>query len=68
MTDDEYKTGLGSLFPRLLVLSTLCMAFFMYERTDGMNRVCYYNHLGYTIPYVVHVIKTCPLTIEVPHG
>ena len=44
-----------------------CTAYYTSEYTDGMYRICYYSHLGSSIPYAVSVIKTCPLTIQVQH-
>ena len=45
-----------------------CSAYLDYEYTDGMSRVCVYNHLGTRVPYVVSSAQMCPLSIVVPHG
>lgn len=45
-----------------------CSAYLDYEYTDGMSRICVYNHLGTRIPVAYNIGSMCPLSIEVPHG
>jgi hypothetical protein len=45
-----------------------CSAYLDYEYTDGMYRICVYNHLGSRVPVAYSISTTCPLSIQVPHG
>jgi hypothetical protein len=40
-------------------------AFFKHERTSGMNKICFYDHLGSEVAITIKAIELCPLTIEV---
>lgn len=44
-----------------------CTAFFKYEYTSGMNKICVYDHLGSDFAYTVHSYDLCPVTLEVRH-
>jgi hypothetical protein len=44
-----------------------CSAYLDYEYTEGMSRVCVYNHLGTRVPYVISSASMCPLSLEIPH-
>jgi hypothetical protein len=66
----EGKAILASaLFAVLLYAAAAhaCTAFFKYERTSGMNKICVYNHLGSDYAITVSNISLCPLNIQVPH-
>lgn len=41
------------------------MAFFKYEQTSGMNKMCFYDHLGSQVAINVKSYEQCPLTINV---
>jgi len=41
------------------------MAFFKYERISGMNKICFYNHLGSEVAITITSYKLCPLSINV---
>lgn len=41
------------------------MAFFKYERTSGMNKICVYDHLGSDVAITIQSTQLCPLTINV---
>ena len=52
----------------LLTLSfsaTAGTAFFKYEYTSGMNKICVYDHLGSDIAITIKSFKLCPLSINV---
>ena len=40
-------------------------AFFKYERTSGMNKICFYDHLGSEVAITISAVKLCPLSIQV---
>ena len=40
-------------------------AFFKYERTSGMNKICVYDHLGSDVAITVRSYEICPMTINV---
>ncbi len=40
-------------------------AFFKYERTSGMNKICYYDHLGSEVAITLKSTQLCPLQIQV---
>ncbi len=40
-------------------------AFFKYERTSGMNKLCFYDYLGSEVAITIKVTQLCPLTIQV---
>ena len=40
-------------------------AFFKYERTSGMNKICFYDHLGSEVAITQSAVSLCPLTISV---
>ena len=44
-----------------------CTAFFQYEEKSGMNKICYYDHLGDKVAINVKAHQLCPLTIKVRH-
>ena len=59
---------------RLLLLLVLlsvpafaCTAFYTGEQISGMNKICYYDHLGNTVAYNVKSYELCPINIEVRH-
>jgi len=41
------------------------VAFLKYERTSGMNKICFYDHLGSEVAITISAIALCPLTINV---
>ncbi len=52
----------------VLLLSTPAFAgtaFYTGEVISGMNKICYYNHLGSTVAITLRSTDLCPLTIEV---
>lgn len=52
----------------LLLISSSAFAgtaFFKYERTSGMNKICFYDYLGSEIAITIGAVQLCPLTIEV---
>ena len=40
-------------------------AFFKYEYTSCMNKICVYDHLGSDVAITVKPYQLCPLTINV---
>ena len=40
-------------------------AFLKGEKTSGMNKICFYDHLGSEVAITVKSTDLCPLTIEV---
>ena len=44
-----------------------CTAFYESETTDGMNKICYYNHLGSGYAVTFQAYELCPLTIQARH-
>ena len=40
-------------------------AFFKYERTSGMNKICFYDYLGSEVAITQSAVSLCPLTISV---
>lgn len=44
-----------------------CTGFLKGERVSGMNKICYYDHLGSTVALNVKSYELCPLNIQVPH-
>lgn len=40
-------------------------AFLSGERSSGMNKICYYDHLGSTVAITIRAVELCPLTINV---
>jgi len=56
------------LISLLLILSfsaSAGMAFFKYERVSGMNKICFYDHLGSEVAITIKSYAICPLTINV---
>lgn len=43
----------------------MAVAFYTGEITQGLNKVCYYNHLGSIVTLTVRAVELCPLTVEV---
>lgn len=44
-----------------------CTAFYTGERISGMNKLCYFNHLGSDVVLTVRSIDLCPITVTWPH-
>ena len=44
-----------------------CQAYYTGEAMSGMNKICYYNHLGSTVAYNVRSHQLCPMSIQVSH-
>ncbi len=44
-----------------------CTAFKTGEQVSGMNKICYYNHLGSQAATTVASYQLCPLTIQIAH-
>lgn len=44
-----------------------CSAFYKYDRIDGMNRICTYNHLGSDYVTTIKSYNICPTSITVKH-
>lgn len=40
------------------------LAFFKYERTTGLNKICVYDHMGSDISITIKSYKLCPITIN----
>ena len=40
-------------------------AFFKYEYTSGMNKICVYDYLGSDVAITIKSYQLCPLTIRV---
>ena len=40
-------------------------AFLSGEQTSGMNKICYYDHLGSTVAITISSVELCPLSIQV---
>jgi hypothetical protein len=44
-----------------------CTAFFKYEYTSNMNKICVYDHLGSDYAITVSAVSLCPLTVNARH-
>ncbi|MFC1796066.1 hypothetical protein ACFL1V_03115 [Pseudomonadota bacterium] len=44
-----------------------CTGFFKYEEVSGMNKLCYYDHLGSKVAINKKSYELCPISIRVPH-
>jgi hypothetical protein len=51
---------------RLLILLG-CLAFFKYEQPAGLNKICFYDHLGSDVAITISAVELCPLSLRVPH-
>ena len=40
-------------------------AFLKGEKTSGMNKICFYDHLGSEVAITISATSLCPLTIDV---
>jgi hypothetical protein len=40
-------------------------AYFKYDQISGMNKICYYDHLGSTVAITIGATSLCPMTISV---
>jgi hypothetical protein len=52
----------------LLLISTPALAgtaFFSHEVISGMNKICYYNHLGSTVAITLRSTQMCAVTITI---
>ena len=62
--------GFAILLVGLMALATsaeACTAFLSGERTSGMNKICFYDHLGSDYAITVGAVKLCPLTVTARH-
>lgn len=41
------------------------LAFFKYERTSGMTKICFYDHMGSEVAITIKSYQLCPLNINV---
>ena len=41
------------------------VAFLTGERTSGMNKICFYDHLGSDVAITIGSTQLCPLTINI---
>ena len=48
-----------------MLVAIIAAAFYVGESTQGLNKVCYYDHLGSIVAITVEATDICPLTIEV---
>lgn len=58
------------IFVLTLVISTTawtCTAFYTHETVSGMNKICFYDHLGSTVAITVRNTRICPVTIKADH-
>jgi len=39
-------------------------AFFKYERISGINKICFYDHLGSEVAITIKSYELCPLTLN----
>jgi len=39
-------------------------AFFKYERISGLNKICFYDHLGSEVAITIKSYELCPLTLN----
>ena len=44
-----------------------CYGYYSSEQISGMNKICWYNHLGSNAAYTVAIHQLCPRTINVRH-
>ena len=51
----------------ILTIVLACLAFYKGERISGLNKICYYDHLGSTVAFNVKSYELCPINIEVRH-
>lgn len=54
----------------LLCLATFSLAhagtaFFKGEKVSGMNKICFYDHLGSEVAITISATSLCPLTINI---
>jgi len=49
------------------VKAIACTAFYTHETASGMNKICYYDHLGSQVAMTVRNVDICPLTFKVKH-
>lgn len=55
------------LIAMLMLVATTASAgtaFFSYETTSGMSKICYYNYMGSTVAITISATSLCPLTIS----
>lgn len=44
-----------------------CTAFYKSETVSGMNKICYYDHLGSSYAITVNSYRVCPTTVRASH-
>ncbi len=59
------KKTIAVLLIALSFSATAGTAFFKYERISGMNKLCFYDHMGSEVAITIKSYKICPLTINV---
>lgn len=58
------KKILGLLLITVSMTAYAATAFLTGERTSGMHKICYYDHLGDTVAITIKAYELCPLTIR----
>ena len=60
------KKFIAVIFASLVASSAFAgTAYFKYDRISGMNKICYYDHVGSTVAITVSSTSLCPMTISV---
>lgn len=64
--DIEMKKLTAAIFAVVFASSAFAgTAFFKYERSSGMNKICFYDHIGSEVAITVKSYDLCPRTIQV---
>ena len=61
------KTFLFTLLTVFSLNAFACIAFYTSESVSGLNKICYYNHLGSTVALTVSNTTICPINIQWRH-
>lgn len=59
------KAAALTIFTATATTAVAGTAFLTGERTSGMNKICYYDHLGSTVAITIGATELCPLSINV---
>jgi len=59
------KTIFGLILMGVVALAYAGTAFFKSEKVSGMNKICFYDHMGSEVAITISATSLCPLTIEV---
>ena len=57
-----------ALFAAIVVFASSAYAgkaFYKSERISGLNKICYYDHMGSEVAITIKSHELCPMTIDV---